>query len=37
MCVEGSRRGEVLEILKDTWLVTPTSVFTSLLDMNFVV
>jgi hypothetical protein len=34
MCVEVSRKGEVLEILKDTWLATSTNVSTSLLDIH---
>lgn len=34
MCVEGCGRGEVLEILKDTWHVVLVSVFTSLLDLH---
>jgi hypothetical protein len=33
MCVEGCGRGEVLEILRDTWHVALVSVFTSLLDV----
>jgi hypothetical protein len=34
MCVEGCGRGEVFEILKDTWHATLTNVSTSLLGVQ---
>lgn len=34
MCVEVSKKGEVLEILRDTWPITLINVSTSLLDIQ---